>query len=62
MEKPCELLEHPNVQPRAISSQAVFKEGSTTILKGSTLKRVEAQGIYFIDGDIVSSSWKHGAA
>lgn len=37
-EKPFELLETPNVKTRAISSQAVKAEGSTTISEESTLK------------------------
>jgi hypothetical protein len=59
-EKPCEFMGTPNVETRAIMSQAAIAEGATTIPKGSTLKRVEAQGIRK-DEDIVSSAWKHAA-
>ena len=61
IEKPCEFMGTPNVKTRAIMSQASFEEGATTIPKGSTPKRVEAQGIRQ-DEDIVSSAWKHAAA
>ena len=55
----CELLGHPT---RTISSQALQGEGSTTIPKGSTAKRLEAH-IPSIEGeDIVSSAWQHAAA
>jgi len=59
--KSCELLETPNVEPRAISSEAQKWERSTTIPQGSTAKRLEAQGNRKVD-DIVSSAWKHAAA
>jgi len=58
--KPCELLESPNVKSRAISSQAAYAEGSTTIPQGSTPKWAEAHGSRQA-GDIVSSAWKRAA-
>jgi hypothetical protein len=61
--KPCEFRETPNVEPRAILSQASNEEGATTIPQGSTLKRVEAQGAYLdLSDDIVLSAWRHAAA
>ncbi len=61
IEKLRDLLEHPRTW--AISSRAVKTEGSTTIPRGSTPKRVEALSILKKqDDDIVWTAWKHAAA